>query len=380
MRIYESMTEDEAAVPYVFESIDFPVYSLEGFIYLCHELGAAGIESFNLAAAGTWIRDELKLESVYRIWEDLQTGISDPAARFGAFMEKFEFCRQWETAAVPGMDIKSQADLTYQTGDYSTALNLYLKALKASESPALYHNLALTHIRLNLYEAAQDAFSKGMRLLEQSPQDVALGFITGYARFKLIQNRTDEAMALLESIPDYTLDPSAMALYGDIRQQEGDEMGAFKAYITAFEGCPSTACLVKLLRTGMGMHDAQSVFEQIEHYKTVLGVSYPQMRLEALICFQPDAVAEQMAPYLEDMAAPVELYLTMSRFFRRNHQIIRAIEALQRGAALWGLVDELIYEMAQIAKQAGNFTDYREKIDIMVAKWKDEIRLRLDAL
>jgi tetratricopeptide (TPR) repeat protein len=90
-----------------------------------------------------------------------------------------------------------------------------------------------------------------------------------------------------------------------------------------------------------------------------------------------DEAIETLEEAIEVCGPDRSFYLALAKLYREDKQIIKAIESVTKVVESYDTDDSLVYEMALIAKQAGRYKEYHDKIEQLIDVWKKEARYRL---
>lgn len=267
---------------------------------------------------------------------------------------------------------KFKGDSYYQNCQYMMALSTYQQARLESETAEVVNNIGLTQLMLKDYKGAASAFNEAIRIAPK--YEIYHNLIQVYRQ----QGRLDDAMNLIFSIIETYDSPLLLIEAGEINLQKHRYNEALMNYSKAYEIAPSDEVLYRMIEIRIEARQLKTAMAQLEQLRDKDVKRY--FKLAADIYEKAkhfDVAIETLEEGLEVCGDDLDFNMKLVRLYRENNQIIKAIEVVNRISAVLGSNNKLVYEMAMIAKKAGRYEDYYDKLDQLISVWKEEARYRL---
>jgi len=298
--------------------------------------------------------------------------------------------------------LKYKGNQFYKMKQFIKAINYYKEAIAITYTVEVENNIGMMYLLLHDYRHAE---SRLLHALEIRPSsEIYHNLIQVYKQ----QGRLDEALELIYNlIEEYQ---SGLLLYegGEICLQKRQFNEALLYFSKSYSLEPSVKARYKLIETRIEAKQLKSAMTEVEKIKVYDLVKYYLLK-ESIYekAKHYDVAIETIEEAIEKCGEHIAFYMSLARLYRYENQIIKAIESVTKASKMInngttsqsssndkafshlavnheavghqavGHEDELLYEMALIAKQAGQYQDYYNKINQLINAWKKEARYRL---
>lgn len=379
MKIYRCISPKVSA-SYLFEDSKHTVYSYEGFVLYALEHFDEGLKAFDSDAFLHWLVDDLNLNEVANHLQKIMDSIDDREEQFLSFLasshvvddEKLnhfhKLYQKWQRVPLP-IQLRKQADEAFSDGCYHKALLLYKRALEIQYDVALLYNIGVTYMKLQFFDAAESIFEQLITL------DVDIKYHIPYLKLLMLSGRNHEALEHFHRLTRLFDEYKLYEIKGDLYQMDEDYDHAFEAYNMAFaQG--DTKVIYKMLEMASYVLSFEEAMNLIDEYENELGFgSYSLLKYKLFL--KNDRIfdgIDVLEAAIKAREAGKEHFVLLSKAYRECRQIIKAIGTIHKGLKIYEQEEEFLYEMAMIAKQAGNHKDYLDKIDELNRLWKSQVR------
>lgn len=379
MKLYKSSSRKDAK-PYIFEESTQPVYSYEGFVYYCISHVNEGIKALQTESLITWLQEELKLQDwtkKLRMIKDTDTKINEQFLDFisehrfvseNRLLQVKEKIANWQDEPLH-MELKRLGDEAFRLGKYSRAIKYYERSYNISEQSDVMNNIGASYMKLHFYDSAERAFLMALKKSD------AVGLQLNYMRLLKVKRKYGEALEYIKSCIIKSPNPEFYQEEGILYSILGDLEAAFEAYMKAYELDHCEKRWFSVLEASLESQGTQSILLHLEQQKPTKQAQYFLLRAKIYMKDeQIDQAIEILDQAIVNGIEDKEVYLKLIQLYRVKRQIIKAIEIITKGLKVHPVDDEFIYEMALVAKMAGNQQDYFNKIDEILRLWKKSLR------
>lgn len=380
MKVYNSISPMNNHHPYIFKETSQKIYSFEGLAYYCFNHWMEAIEVIVTEGFKRFISETLMLnkephnitslleeeckasKKLIRLLEHSQLFSTD---ELDAIYEKVT---QWEAQPLQTR-YKTLGDQNFALKKYVKAIEYYKLAQSYSFDVVVEHNMGIAYLKLYFYNEAEKSLIRAA--LESQKAEIQLSLI----RLLKITNRINEALIKAERLRETSKNIDVIMECGLLYKLQGQFKEAYPAFLEAYELDKREEIRTELLETALEISLDHPILSELEnmpknedYYLIKSKIFLKENRLEEAIELLEEGVVQ-----VEDNS---KLYVNLSKLYRKNKQIIKAIGAISQAAKDKPQDDEIIFEMARIAKRAGNWTDYEAKIDELLKLWKNDVRRR----
>lgn len=366
--------------PIIFEETSQKIYSFEGFVLygLKHWLEASDIITSEVF--WQWLQETLGLKKEYEALKELLKKKLTDCQKLLLFLEgapsineedllqmKHEI-RFWEDQPLQ-YQMKSRGDLAFQDKRFSHAVKFYRLAQKEFFDPIVEHNIGASYMHLNFFVEAEQALHAALKHSDQL--EIHLSLI----RLLKITNRTNEAIARVKDLMVRYDQWEVHFECGTIYHIKQQYQKAYEAFTWAYAHDQQVIILVHQIETSMSFQTCDETLSLIEQLKDRSPEDYYILKARLLVRKnKADEALECLEDGLSLLEASKAIALELSKVCRIKKQIIKAINAVMKAQINGADQDEVLYEMALIAKRAGNRKDYEGKIDELKSFWKSSLR------
>lgn len=379
MKTCRSISPKQIKIPYSFGYKEIKIHSYEGLIYCFQNNWMDALEAIESQELYTFLLSELKLDKkaeilkkmldikneneniLIQIMEDSKLLYEEELNAFRAEIEKWSSLPKEER-------LKIQGDRAFHNKRYQQALSHYKKAQQIVFDAKTEHNMGVTYLKLMLFKEAEKAFIKSI----EHSDDIRTKL--SYIKLLKITNREKEALEYLDIILSISKDNAALVEKGKIYLLTGKFEEAYNSFSEAYSMNGETKTLVLMLISRIEYDTSGEVLAKIQELE---GEDYYLLKS---LYFEKKGEAQKAIDVLEEGSICLNnndaINFELSRLYRENKQLIKAIGAISKLSEEFCNRDEVLYEMALIAKKAGNWKDYEEKIVKITSLWKSQIRDR----
>lgn len=377
--ICKSISPEIINIPYEFQIIGNKVYSLEGLIYYCYSYWEETIYEFIDKSFVSWIKEELKLEDIYveliKIYET-NMALSDKYISFLSLINIFttkelnvikEKIDIWENEPKE-IQYKKLGDTFLRLKEYNKAINWYKKAQNIKYSYKVDNNISLAYISLSLYDKAKEYLGKAYS--NSNDINIKLNII----KLKIIKGNVEEALHELQIILLYNDSYEVWIQCGKIYKELKDFEKSLTAYLRAYEIIQTEKILIEIITNYIDIGYYNEANRELEDLKKTNINKYYLLKSKILIKKNDIKNAIRYLENIINKNSDVDIYIMLSKLYRDNNQIIKAIEYISIANSIKPNDNEILYNMALIAKKARKYNEYYEKINTLVIKLKKEYR------
>lgn len=380
MKAYKSISPKHVDKPYIFKETSQRIYSFEGLVFYCYKHWMEALKVFDADAFGHFISDTLMLKKKHQELISILNNEGSVSNKLLSFLEASHYftCEQlsslktemdsWEALPIQ-LQYKTLGDQAFKDKKYLQALENYQQAQAINFDPMIEHNIGITYLKLYFFQEAEQALSKAAQ--ESNQIEIQLAFI----RLLKITNREDQALIKVKELIKHHKNVELLIECGVIYQKQEQYEKALEIFKEAYQIEDREDILIKLMEVSIEISSTHPLLTGINN----LPKEADYYILKSQIYLKEDRI-EDAIEILEEGVSNVQdnsqLYMILSRLYRKNKQLIKAIGAISEAAKDTTLKDEIIFEMALIAKRAGNWQDYEAKIDELLKLWKNDVRRR----
>lgn len=377
--ICKSISPEGINIPYEFQIIGNKVYSLEGLIYYCYSYWEETIYEFIDKSFVKWIKEELKLENIYieliKIYET-NMALSDKYVSFLSLINIFttkelntirEKIDTWENEPKE-KQYKKLGDTFLRLKEYNKAINWYEKAQSIKYSYKVDNNISIAYISLSLYDKAKEYLEKAYN--NSSDIIIKLNII----KLKIIKGNVEEALHELQIILLYNDSYEVWIQCGKIYKELKDFEKSLTAYLRAYEIIQTEKVLIEIITNYIEIGQYNKANRELENLKKDNVNKYYYLKSKILVRENDIKTAIRYLENTVNKNSDVENYIMLSKLYRDNNQIIKAIENISIAHSIMPNDNEILYNMALIAKKARKYNEYYEKVNTLVIKLKKEYR------
>lgn len=368
--------------PFLFEETSQKIYSFEGFVFYSQKHWMEASDILGTESFLQWLLQELKLslehEKLLEILEHEKsatqkllhffemTGLIDPVV----LNELQQEIRSWEDQPIQ-IQHKLRGDRAFYEKRYHQALHLYQLAQVELFNPLVEHNIGAAYMHLHFFVEAEKAFHLALKHCD------ALEIHLNLIRLLKITCRTNEAIARIKDLLKRYSNWEIYYEYGILYGLKGMYEVAYEAFLNAYQIERRYEILVKMVELSVILNHTNETSELIENLKEENYEAYVISKSHTLVqSNQLDEAIECLEDGLISIKESKKIALELSKVCRQRKQIIKAIHAITKAQDDGASEDELLYEMALIAKKAGNRKDYDLKINELQSLWKSSVRCR----
>lgn len=380
MKVYKSISAKDIEQPYIFKETSQKIYSFEGLIFYCfeHWLEAMGIletEAFKYFISETLMLKKKHNDIVNLLHKNYSSSkklikLIESSNLFTTNqLKKLQIeIDSWESQPL-NIRYKTLGDQSFGTKKYVKAIEYYRQAQATLFDPIVEHNIGIAYLKLYFFQEAEKALVKAAARSDKIEIQLSL------VRLLKITNRFDQALFRAEVLLERNRTLEVILECGLLYQLQGRYEKALELFSEAYEIERSQEILIKMMEVSLEISPNHELLEDIEslpkkeqYYLLKSKIFTKNNQLEAAI-----EILEEGVTTAQDNSM---LYVALSKLYRKNKQIIKAIGAITQAANNKVPNDEILFEMARIAKRAGNWTDYEAKIDELLKLWKNDVRRR----
>lgn len=381
MGVYSSISPAEISHPYIGPLSGQKIYSFEGLCYYMQQNWFEAIACIESEHLGKFLRNQLKLG---HIADQLQT-METQSSYLDKFNTLFQYCplividkafvesiNSWENTSEIDR-LKSLGDGYYENKQLTKALVYYREALALSESNyKILNNIGLVYFGLRDYALAERYYLKAIK--EVSKEEIVLNLIQLYKQ----QGRYDAAYELVYSIEE--VHKSALLLYeaGEINLKRREFGQALMTFLRSYAIDPRLETYIKVIETRIESKDLKQALEDTKKIKHNDYITYGLLKARI---YEKNSDLDKAIEVLENILSKgeedVRLYKELVRLYRLDRQIIKAIQSISWLVEHSAVDIGVRYEMALIAKEAGRFGEFYEKVDELIRVIRQDARFRL---
>lgn len=382
MKIYKSISTRQITQPFIFKETSQKIYSFEGLVYCCYNQWIDACEvldttEFLRFISEVLIQDSLHIELIQVLKLDLPNSfkllkIFELSNCFNEEQLRIlnKEIQLWEDKPVQ-LKFKTRGDNAFKQKKYVKALDYYKQAQVQSFDPIVEHNIGVTYLQLYFFQEAEDALK---RALEASNNlEIHLNVI----RLLKMTNREDLALHKIKKLLENHYHVDLLYESGLIYQMKNEYDKALFAFSNAYKLENRDDIFIKMIEMKIEIDPSNLNIEELDDLHLRRQEDYYMLKSRWYLRLNRTTEAVEL---LEEAVIRCEdntnLYLQLAKLYRQKKQIIKAIGAISRASRNEALKDEILYEMALIAKRAGNRLDYEAKIDELVKLWKEVVRKR----
>nr|MDA3846026.1 hypothetical protein [Vallitaleaceae bacterium] len=385
MTIYESISPLEILEPYIFPISKVAVHSYEGLCYQLHQDWFESTFVFDSERMLQFIEDQIGLKEVknHIMGMEIAPNQLEPVFRMlfeympielenhDRFLEEIH---TWDQLS-EHEQFKYRGDRFYEMNQYAKAIKYYKEALTITYSVEVENNMSMMHLLLHDYKEAESRLKHAIEISPSS--EMYHNLIQIYKQ----QGRLDAALELIYTIVEAYQSGPLLYEGGEICLQKRLYNEALLYFSKSYSLESSEETLYKLIETRIEARQLKTAMEQIEQVKEVNLVRYYVLKSQIYEKAKHlDVAIETIEEAMTVCGESRMFYMILSKLYRYDKQIIKAIEAVSYADNLDSTnhsEDDIVYEMALIAKQAGQYEDYYDKINQLIEVWKKEARYRL---
>jgi len=382
LKVYKSISSKKVIQPLFFKETSQKIYSFEGFVYYCYNHWLEACEVFGTAEFFRFISEVL-------IHDNLQTEINQALKlnninsfkllkllELSGFFKDEELrilekeMKEWEEKPLY-LRFKLRGDDAFRHKKYVKALELYKQAQVHEFDPIVEHNMGVTYLQLHFFQEAEECLISALEACDKI--EIHLNII----KLLKMTNREELALEKIRRLLKNNFNADLLFERGLIYQMKNDFNKALDAFSNAYKLDNRDDILIKIIEMTIEINPSNPILEEIVDLQERRQEDYFMLKSKWYLRLNKKTeaieVLESAVIHCEDNT---KLYLQLAKLYRQNRQIIKAIGAITQAARNEALQDEILYEMALIAKRAGNRLDYEAKIDELIKLWKDDVRQR----
>jgi len=261
-----------------------------------------------------------------------------------------------------------QGDKAFHNKRYQQALKHYKKAQSIVFSAKTEHNIGIAYLKMMFFKESEKALIKSIE--HSSDINIKLSYI----KLLKITNREEEALKYLDHVLATDNNDKLLVEKGKIYLLTGKFMEAYNSFSEAYSIERDIKTFVLMITSKLEYAADKAALLEIE------ALEGENFYLLKALYYEKNEEVQKAIDILEEGAAYLDnndnINFQLSRLYRKNKQIIKAIGAVSKLSEAFRESDEVLYEMALIAKKAGNWKDYEEKIGQITSLWKRQIRER----
>jgi len=382
LKVYKSISIRQIQQPYVFKETSQRVYSLEGLICYCyhHWMEAADIvdtKEFVRFISDVSLQNDLYIEftrileynipNSFKLLRLLELSACMDVTHLNDLKKEIQ---KWEEKPLI-LKLKLRGDMAFRQKKYVKALEFYKQAQSHIYDPIVEHNIGVSYLQLYFFQEAEVALNKALE--ECDKLEIHLNII----RLLKMTNREDLALEKINKLLKTNFEADLLYECGLIYQIKNEYNKALDAFSNAYKLDNRDDILVKIIEMTIEINPSSLVIEEAIDLQQRRQEDYVMLKSMWYIKLNKSSEAIDL---LENAVISCQnnskLYLHLAKLYRQEKQIIKAIGAISNAARNEELKDEILYEMALIAKRAGNRVDYEAKINELVKIWKDDVRQR----
>lgn len=381
MAVYSSISPAEISHPYIGPLSGQKIYSFEGLCYYMQQNWFEAIACIESEHLTKFLRNQLKLGHIADQLQEMDQKWS--------YLDKlntlFVHCplltvdkafidgvNSWENTSEIDR-LKALGDGYYNNNQLTKALVYYREALVLSDSHfKILNNIALVYFGLRDYALAERYFLKAIK--QVSNEEIVLNLVQLYKQ----QGRFDAAYELIYSIDQ--VHNSARLLYevGEINLKRREFGQALMTFLKSYALDQKLETYIKVIETRIESRDLKQALEDTERIKHNDYILYGLLKARI---YEKNSDIDKAIEVLENILSKeeedVRLYKELVRLYRLDRQIIKAIQGISWLVEHSALDIGVRYEMALIAKEAGRYGEFYEKIDELIMVIRQDARYRL---
>lgn len=407
MKLIKSISPKNTYHPFIFRETSQRVYSFEGFIIygLNHYHECAEIVNGKDFAA--WLK-ALNLKNEYETLMQIQGKEVSDLQKLLLFFKTVAFIdnnslkkledkiKIWDELPIQEQ-LKKRGDLFFGEKQYDLALKLYKRAQQEEFNPVIEHNIGITYMKLHFFNEAEIALNKS--LMYNDSVEIHLNLLRLYK----IAGRYDKAVGYAYEL--YKRYESWKILFelGNVYELKQQYENALKIYLEAYDLNNNDRILIKIIlvilklkklnldiNSKLLMPDSFNSTDS-EELKLDANPNPVYIYLEALKdknlalyyilkakIMEAEGSIKQAIEVLEEglkiLIDDKNITLELAKLCRNNKKIIQSIQAISKVYSDDTADEEILFEVAMIAKKAGNRQDYSNKLDELISYWKTLIR------
>jgi tetratricopeptide (TPR) repeat protein len=384
MKVYKPMSKKKGMTPYIFGIDSDEIYTFEGLLMACYTNYKQGLIAFKTEQMLRFIKDELGLEETYAEIKDILAKAIPTSNQFVAFLELSPIMvgklneayisqlNQWDYKK-DFEKFKFLGDEAYGKERYIKALTYYKEAQQLHYDGLVDNNIGATYTKLHHYEEAIQYFQKALEYSQ------AINIKVNLIRVYRIQNKNDKALEKIYEFLEVDHPWELLLEAGDLFMKKSDYTQALTLFLNAYEQNNNEIILSRIIQTRIEIGELGRASQEIEYLKESNEGAYYLLKSKLLM--KEDKIDEAI-DLLEKGCIMIKdsykIYLELAKLYRQKNMIISAIKNISMANSLIADSDnETLYEMALIAKAAGNHKDYKEKLNELIYSMEASIRKRL---
>lgn len=380
MKVYKSISPINIEHPYIFKETSQKVYSFEGLVHYCYNHWMEGVQEIENEHFVYFISEVLMLKEKYsdtvemlqndgkatdKLLQLLKVANMFTKEQLNKLKNEID---QWETQPI-NLRYKFLGDRAFNIKKYVRAIEYYKQAQTILFDPIVEHNIGIAYLKLYFFQEAEHSLRKAVQFSDKIEVNLSL------IRLLKITNRINEALQIALKILDNEKSVDLLTECGLLYELLGQYEKSIEIYEEAWRLDHREEIHYKLMELNIEVNPVQYMLDDIENLPKL--EQYYLLKAKILL---KESKLDEAIDLLEEGVNKVDnnglLLVILSKLYRKNKQIIKAIGAISLAAKNNPQNDEIIYEMAKIAKLAGNWTDYETKIDELLRLWKDDVRRR----
>ena len=378
--IIKSISPDKILNPYEFKILKRKVYSFEGLIYYFYNYWEETIYELFEDGILNWINNELKLEDLYKKAQEILKGKGDIADKFIEFINIGNIYNENEINKIyievskwqnkpKNQQYKKLGDILLKAKEYRMALQWYNKAQKIEYMPEIENNIAVAYTGLSLYDKALTSLEKAYKSTYNN--SIKLNII----KLRLLTNDKDTAINELNEI---IINEDSYKIWyetGRIYKQINDCEKALTSYLVAYDINENDQLLEEIISCYVEIDIVKKAKQELIKFKNKESNYYylakskiveKEEGVKAAIQILEKSVMNNVDGY--------DIHMRLTELYKKDQQFIKAIENISYANNYKPDNVETIFEMALLAKNAGNINEYYDKVNSINEKMKNLYR------
>lgn len=380
MKVYKSLSPKNVEKPYIFPESSHKIYSYEGLVFYCYDHWQEAMEVLGTESFGYFVSETLHLKEKHNELSNILNSNIKDSKKLLLFLEESHLIYEeqlqklqteidsWEALPLH-IQYKKLGDNAFYMKKYVKAIGYYQRAQTISFDAIVEYNMGIAYLKLYYFQEAEKALTKAAEFSDKSEIQIAL--------IKLLKmtNRCGLAIQKAEALRNKQASVELLLECGVLYQILGEHEKAMEVLLEAYQKENRLDIRIRLMEAVLEVNKEHPLLKGIDNLPE--DSSYYLLKAKSLL---KDNKSEEAIELLEEGAVKVQdnsrLYMTLSKIYRDNKQLIKAIGAVSNAAQDKTVNDEVLFEMALIAKRAGNWSDYEAKIDELLKLWKNDVRQR----
>ena len=378
-KLIACLTQEEISTPYQFKS-GVKVYSIEEALYYVYHNWKE--TDYTTDKFISWVKNILKEEDIAeKLIEAKQMDtFSDCLINFLSITEYFE---TMEIVAIKSEVLgwekeygwvrpKEEADSLLRKDQLDKAKDFYEKALDYGQTPELYNNMAITHMKKQEYEEAIGYFKRAYQL-DKNNVKIILNLAEAYicnkdflSAFKYLKKA--ETFEQAEGDTYYLYAKICMLDKNYLRAIEHLNE-AIKIYPDNFYYYQLTNCYIKIRKYTEALETIKKVTDRSVTYYT------QEAKVHAAYCDYPAAIQVlRKAVQIAKKEQLPEVLTHLASYYRLNYDIESAKVTIKKASNIAPNNTMVKLEEAKIKKADGKMRDYQKLMDNILSQVKNDYR------